>query len=361
MGIRADRHDRHDLDLVSEHIAHDVAENVRRHDDGRPRTLCGGTCSAADDAAVGATGSPDQPEADDDDGESAAPRKPHLFDPIVRTNIISATYTRYGRPSTPNENQSQTCPIPYAVLVKPTVAIRGLDVQYDGETALSDVEFELPVGRSLAVIGPNGSGKSTLLGALAGTIATHAGEIDIAGAAPALVLQSTDVDRSLPITVRDTVSLARYASLGLFRRFAAPDRAAVDRAMERLSIADLENRQLHELSGGQRQRVLVAQGLAQETQLLLLDEPVTGLDLVSRAVILDLIDEEVDAGRSVIVTTHDLGDARRCDHVLLLDTTPIAFGSPAEALTESHLKQTFGGRVMRVGNELFLDDPHHHH
>jgi len=247
------------------------------------------------------------------------------------------------------------------VLVKPTVAIRGLDVQYDGETALSDVEFELPVGRSLAVIGPNGSGKSTLLGALAGTIATHAGEIDIAGAAPALVLQSTDVDRSLPITVRDTVSLARYASLGLFRRFAAPDRAAVDRAMERLSIADLENRQLHELSGGQRQRVLVAQGLAQETQLLLLDEPVTGLDLVSRAVILDLIDEEVDAGRSVIVTTHDLGDARRCDHVLLLDTRPIAFGSPAEALTESHLKQTFGGRVMRVGNELFLDDPHHHH
>ena len=141
--------------------------------------------------------------------------------------------------------------------------------------------MELPAASSLAVIGPNGSGKSTLLGVLAGTIEASSGNFTVTGGGPALVLQSTDVDRSLPITVSDTVSLARYPSLGLFGRFTAKDRSAVEAAMKRLDIADLASRQFHELSGGQRQRTLVAQGLAQEADVLLLDEPVTGLDITS--------------------------------------------------------------------------------
>ncbi len=243
----------------------------------------------------------------------------------------------------------------------PSIITRGLEVRFGDTVALAGLDLEVQAGSSLAVIGPNGSGKSTLLGALAGTLPASLGEAHVTGAGPALVLQSTDVDRSLPITVRDTVSLARYPKVGLFKRFGPNDRRAVEEALERLAVADLAGRQFHELSGGQRQRVLVAQGLAQDTDVLLLDEPVNGLDVVSRAVILDVVDAEIAAGRTVVITTHNLDDARRCDQVLLLDTAPIAVGPPDEVLTEHHLRQAFGGHFIRIGDELILDDPHHSH
>jgi manganese transport system ATP-binding protein len=242
-----------------------------------------------------------------------------------------------------------------------TLTIRGLEVRYGDSVALTDVDLDVPAGTSLAVIGPNGSGKSTLLNAVAGIVDTTAGSIRYDGSAPALVLQSTEVDRSLPITAGDAVGLARYPTIGLLGRFRAEDRDAVEDAMRRLGIEDLENRQLHDLSGGQRQRVLVAQGLAQESDLLLLDEPVTGLDVVSRGLILDVIHDELARDRSVIVTTHDLDDARICDQVLLVDKHAIAVGTPDEVLTEDHLVHAFGGRFIRVGDRLILDDPHHHH
>ena len=245
--------------------------------------------------------------------------------------------------------------------VPSSISSTNLQVTYGDAIALSNLTMEIPAASSLAVIGPNGSGKSTLLGVLAGTITASSGSSTVTGRTPALVLQSTDVDRSLPITVRETVSLARYSTLGLFRRFSSVDREAIDGAMERLAIADLAGRQFHELSGGERQRVLVAQGVAQDTDILLLDEPVTGLDVTSRAIILDLVDEEITAGRTVVVTTHYLDEARRCDQVLLLDTTAIAVGPPEEVLTEEHLRRAFGGRLIRVGNEFILDDPHHSH
>lgn len=241
------------------------------------------------------------------------------------------------------------------------ITTASLSVRYDEKLALSDVDIDVPAGSSLAVIGPNGCGKSTLLGVLAGTVTPSTGRATVAGRRPALVLQSTSVDRSLPITVRDTVSLARYPTLGLLSRFRSADRDAVDRALARLEISDLAGRQLHELSGGQRQRTLVAQGIAQEADVLLLDEPVTGLDVTSRSIILDLIDEEVADGRTVVVTTHNLEEAKRCDRVLLLDTVAVAFGTPEEVLIEEHLKRAFGGRFLRVGDAFVLDDPHHAH
>src|SRR5690606_301511 len=126
------------------------------------------------------------------------------------------------------------------------------------------------------------------------------------------------VDRSLPITVSETVTMARYARRGAFGRFDRRDRALVADALERLDVAALAGRQLHELSGGQRQRVLVAQGLVQEADLLLLDEPVTGLDVVSQQRIVDAVAGELAAGRTVLSSTHDLDDARRADLVMLL-------------------------------------------
>jgi ABC-type Mn2+/Zn2+ transport system ATPase subunit len=245
--------------------------------------------------------------------------------------------------------------------VPAAVTVRDLEVRYDGHVALRSTTLDLPTGSTLAVIGANGSGKSTLLRAIAGLERPARGGVDTGGLDVALVLQSTDVDRSVPISVRDTVRMARYARRGLLGRFRAEDHRAIDQAMRRLALADLADRQLHELSGGQRQRALVAQGLAQEAPVLLLDEPVTGLDVVSRELILQAVADERGAGRAVALSTHDLDDARRCDQVLLLATHPVALGTPDEVLREDHLRTAFGGHFVRVGDKMLLDDPHHVH
>lgn len=237
---------------------------------------------------------------------------------------------------------------------------RQLEARYGDNVALQGVDLTVSRATSLAVIGPNGSGKSTLLGALAGSIDPTGGELHVTSPHPALVLQSTEVDGGLPLSVHDTVSLGRYTTVGLLRRFNQRDRDIVEHAMSRMGIGHLSSHQLSDLSGGQRQRVLIAQGLAQEADLLLLDEPFTGLDVMSRATVLEVIDEQCVDGRTVVMTTHDLDDARRCDQVLLLDTSPIAVGPPDEVLTHENLRQAFGGKAVRIGDELFLDDPHHH-
>lgn len=239
------------------------------------------------------------------------------------------------------------------------VATQDLEIRHGDAVALSGVTIEVPVGTSLAVVGANGSGKSTLLGALAGLHKPAAGTawtID----KPSFVLQATEVDDGLPITVLDAVKLARYPSLGLFRRFGDADHKAVNQAIERMNIADLTDMRINHLSGGQRQRVLMAQGLAQGSGVLLLDEPMTGLDMISRQVVLDVIGDEVAAERTVIMTTHSLADAKECDLVLLLDTTAVAFGPPSEVLTELNLLRTFEHAVVHVGNQIVVDNHHVH-
>ena len=242
-----------------------------------------------------------------------------------------------------------------------SIATKELEVRYGKTIAVTDVNLDIPAGSLLSVIGPNGAGKSALLKALAGAIETYSGDIDIPGPPPSFVMQSTEVDSSLPISVKDVVSLARYSNRGVFKRFKKKDRDAVDEAIERLNIKDLVKRQLHELSGGQRQRVLVAQGLAQDSNVLLLDEPINGLDLVSRDIILEMITDEVKAGRTIVITTHNLSDAGKADQVLLLNNCPCCLGTPDEVLTEPNLRRAFGQNEMRVGTKVFLDDPHHHH
>jgi len=234
-----------------------------------------------------------------------------------------------------------------------------LQIRFGDVVALTDLSLEVPVGASLAVVGPNGSGKSTLLGALAGLHKPAAGSVKLIDT-PSLVLQSTEVAADLPITVSDAVKLARYPSLGLFGRFGAGDREAVTTALERMRVADLADLPLHQLSGGQRQRVLMAQGLAQHSRVLLLDEPMNGLDVTSRRVVLDVVTEEIAAERSVVMTTHSLADATECDLALLLDTAAVAFGPPVEVLTEANLRRTFGHRVVQVGTDLILNDHHAH-
>jgi manganese transport system ATP-binding protein len=169
------------------------------------------------------------------------------------------------------------------------------------------------------------------------------------------------VSATLPLSVREVVTMGRYASRGLFGRLGPGDRVAVDHALERLDIADLARRQLGALSGGQRQRVFVAQGLAQQADVLLLDEPVTGLDLVTQDRILDVVAEERDAGRAVILSTHDLAEASRADQLVLLAGRIVATGTPTEVLTEANLTAAYGGRMVRLpGGAVMLDDASHH-
>lgn len=240
------------------------------------------------------------------------------------------------------------------------VTISDVHVDYGAVHAIGDLSLDIPTGASVAVIGPNGSGKSTLLKVIAGITQPNSGRADTHGAETAIVLQSTDVDATVPITVRDTVAMARYPRLGLLRRFDAASREAVRSAMDRLEIADLADRQIHHLSGGQRQRAFVAQGLAQDAPILLLDEPLTGLDVRSRSIITDVLDSEHDLGHTVITTTHNFEDAARCDLVLLLATRFVAFGPPDDVFTEDHLRTAFGGRFVKVGETIVIDDPHHH-
>ena len=236
-----------------------------------------------------------------------------------------------------------------------------LEVRYGKTVALTCVNIEIPAGSLVCVIGANGAGKSAFLKALAGTVELHRGEVSLQGSRPSFVLQSTDVDPSLPISVRDVVSLARYPIRGIFKRFQKEDHDAIENALDRLNIRDLEKTQFHELSGGQRQRVLLAQGLAQDSNVMLLDEPITGLDVVSRNTILEMIYEEVKNGRTVIFSSHNLHDASRSDQVLLLKTIPICYGPPDEVLTEINLRSAFGEHHIRVGEQLLIDDPHHDH
>ena len=240
------------------------------------------------------------------------------------------------------------------------VTLSDVHVDYGPIHAIGDLTLDIPHGSSVAIIGPNGSGKSSLLKVIGDVLDPTSGTCDTGGASTAIVLQSTDVDRSVPLTVRDVVAMARFPRLGLLRRPNATDRAAVDTAMERLEIDDLANRQIHQLSGGQRQRAFVAQGLAQDAEILLLDEPLTGLDVRSRKIITSVLDEEHTAGRTVITTTHNFDDAGRCELVLLLATSFVAFGPPDEVFTEEHLRTAFGGKFVRVGETMVLDDPHHH-
>jgi iron complex transport system ATP-binding protein len=175
----------------------------------------------------------------------------------------------------------------------------------------------------------------------------------------AYVLQSTQVNESMPVTVREVVGMGRYAELGPFRRFTARDHALCAEAMERLDIADLAGRHLAELSGGQRQRVFVAQGLAQAAGLLLLDEPITGLDLPSGERIRSAITDERERGATVVLTTHELADAAAADWVLLLAGRVVAAGPPEEVLTASSLEQAYGVSFRTESGRLLVDDAAH--
>lgn len=245
-------------------------------------------------------------------------------------------------------------------------AIEAVDVEYRfGSTvAVAPSSFTVPEGAITALIGPNASGKSTLLSGIAGLLTPSSGSIVVHQAKTrkqiAFVLQTTKVNDALPITVQEVVTMGRYPSLSAFGRLTDRDRRAINTAMERMSITEVAHRHLRELSGGQRQRVFVAQGLAQDHEILLLDEPLTGLDITSAQAIDAVIHEEQGLGRTIVISTHDLAEARVSDHVVLMAGRVVASGTPQEVLTTERLKEAYGSSFLHVnGGEVFLDDPAH--
>jgi manganese transport system ATP-binding protein len=238
---------------------------------------------------------------------------------------------------------------------------------YDGQIAVAESDFAIPRGRLTAVIGPNGSGKSTLLSALAGLLDPRRGAIQVLGTTPAdarrrtaYVLQSTKVNEAMPITVGETVLMGRYAHSGPLRPMTRDDRRSCRTALERLGIDDLANRHLTELSGGQRQRVFVAQGLVQDADLLLLDEPITGLDLVSTEMIRRVITEELERATTVVLTTHDVAGAGSADHVILMAGRVHTEGPPSVALHPDRLSDAYGIGILHLEDgSIVLDDAAH--
>ncbi|MFE0204450.1 zinc ABC transporter ATP-binding protein AztA [Streptomyces sp. NPDC058985] len=219
------------------------------------------------------------------------------------------------------------------------VRFHELNAGYPGRPVLHQLSAGIPALAMTALVGPNGSGKSTLLGVLAGVITATSGQLQYTeGSPPAFVPQRGAVGDTLPLTARQTVEMGRWGERGLWRRLTRQDRAAVDHAMERLGVTGLGARQLGELSGGQRQRVLIAQGLAQQSDLLLLDEPTTGLDPEARERITTLLTDLVDDGTTVVQATHDLEAARSAGTCLLLsDGRLVGHGPPEHVLTPQAL------------------------
>ena len=235
-----------------------------------------------------------------------------------------------------------------------------LTVRYGDVVALEAVDIEVPRGTSIAVLGPNGSGKSTLVAAAVGLSTSDAGEIALATDRVAYLPQQVAVEPMFPATVRDVVSMGRWGALGWRQRMSDRDHELVAQAMNALAVDHLARRRLGELSGGQRQRTLLAQVAAQDAELLLLDEPFTGVDRPTEDTVRKLIGAWRDEGRTVMVATHDLARAARdYDLVLALNRRVIAFGPAAETCTEEVLAATFAGHVARVGG-LLIETEHRH-
>ena len=233
----------------------------------------------------------------------------------------------------------------------------GLTVTYrNGHTALRDASFAIPRGTIAALVGVNGAGKSTLFKALMGFIPVAGGQIEILGEpvremikkqAVAYVPQAEEVDWSFPVLVEDVVMMGRYGHMGFLRRARAADRAAVTSALARVDMADFRHRQIGELSGGQKKRVFLARALAQDAQVILLDEPFTGVDVKTEEQIIGLLRDLRAEGRVMLVATHNLGSVPEfCDRVVLVKGTVLAYGPTEEVFTPDHLRAAFGG-VLR--------------
>ena len=237
----------------------------------------------------------------------------------------------------------------------PALTLERVSVAYGPVTALQEISLTLNKGDQLALVGPNGAGKSTLFNVIAGVVRPNQGSVQVYGSQPGghicvgYVPQRTRLDTNFPVTVSDVVMMGRVGKIGLGRWPGAGDRAAVKVALEQVEIGGLARRQIGELSGGQQQRVFLARALAQEAEILLMDEPLTGLDIPSQDALLAVLDVLRSQGITVLVATHDLNQAAaRFPLVALINRRLVALGPPQQVLSAANLAHAFGSHIHVV-------------
>lgn len=245
----------------------------------------------------------------------------------------------------------------------PILEVNHLTVRYGNRTALESISFELEKGEQVAVIGPNGAGKSTLLKAIAGVLSPTQGAVRIAGHEPgghiciAYLPQRSQVDWSFPVTVEDVVLMGRVGRLGWFRKARPADREQVQECLHRVGLEHLARRQIEALSGGEQQRMFIARALAQEAELMLMDEVMTACDVPSQDEIYRLLEQLREQRVTIMVSTHDLDEAAtRYDRVILLNRHLIGLGTAKQVFVPELLKAAYGShlRVIPAAGEMLV-------
>ncbi len=259
-------------------------------------------------------------------------------------------------------------------MVRPIIRFSHASFGFPGVIALQDISLEIAEGEFIGVIGPNGSGKTTLCRAVLGLMPPLRGSLQIFDCACeklqcfhrakiGYLPQKGTLDKHFPITVLETVMMGRSGVLGLFKRPGRPDRDLAREALSHVGMLDHENTALGQLSGGQQQRVFIARALAQQPQVLLLDEPTTGIDIVTQHSVLDLIQRlHRDLGLTVLLITHDINMIRaHVDRLVLLKTKLFAAGPPEDVLKPDILQQVYGKELVITEKDLIIVEDYHHH
>ncbi len=243
----------------------------------------------------------------------------------------------------------------------PALALVDVSVYYDHRQVLDHLTMDVERGERLAVVGPNGAGKSTLFKLIAGVLEPTTGEIRVYGGLPgkhiciAYVPQRSQVDWNFPVNVSDVIMMGRVSKLGLFHQPRDTDRQVVAQCLQTVGLQDLAERQISELSGGQQQRMFIARALAQEAELILMDEPLNGLDMPAQENIFAILETLRRNKVTVMISTHDLNlAAERFDRVLLLNRQILGFGPADQVLSAENLVNAYGSHLRMIQTEKGL-------
>lgn len=250
------------------------------------------------------------------------------------------------------------------------IKVNNISVVYrNGFTAIHDASFTLPEGSITALVGINGSGKSTVFKSIMGLVSLKTGSVDILGLSVkqalknniiAYVPQTEEIDWDFPILVEDVVMMGRYGHMNMLRMSKPKDHQLVDEALQRVNMQDYKKRQIGELSGGQKKRIFLARALAQQSKVILLDEPFTGVDVKTEEQIMALLRSLRDEGKIILVSTHNLGSIPEfCDRTVFINRTILDEGTTEKVFTPSNIEKAFGGALRHfvlAGDLLHSDD-----